>query len=159
MKIVMLAEKNLSWSSTTQWSNLSYQYAATLAVAQRPWHVAEQIYLRDFCCRQVWTQSGLSCIVFTWSREKLADGGRYASAMKQNLCRVLCSVSLHHNCYTSVSACIYRHMVGTHVPAAYSDVAAHTTAVHCTVDAHILTILHGCLQYASYFKLTLKLDA
>ena len=32
MKIVMLAEKNLSWSSTTQCSNLSYQYAATLAI-------------------------------------------------------------------------------------------------------------------------------
>ena len=44
MKIVMLAEKKLSWSSTTQWSNLSYQYAATLVVAHRLWHVAEQIF-------------------------------------------------------------------------------------------------------------------
>jgi len=28
----MLAEKSLSWSSTTQWSYFFYHYAATLAV-------------------------------------------------------------------------------------------------------------------------------
>ena len=50
-------------------------------------------------------------------------------------------------------------MVGTHVPAAYSDVAANTTAVPCTIGAHTPTIHHGCLPYASAFKLTLKLDA
>ena len=36
--------------------------------------------------------------------------------------------------YTTVSGCIhYRHTVGTHAPAACSDVAANTTAVPCTV--------------------------
>ena len=34
-------------------------------------------------------------------------------------------------------------MVGTHASAAYSDVAANTTAVPCTVSAHTLTVLSG----------------
>ena len=29
--------------------------------------------LQDSCCRQVWIQSGLSHIVLTWGREKLAE--------------------------------------------------------------------------------------
>ena len=44
-------------------------------------------------------------------------------------------------------------MVGTHVPAACSDVAANTTAVPCTIGAHTPTILLGCLPYTSSFKL------
>ena len=32
-------------------------------------------------------------------------------------------------------------MVGTHAPAAYSNVAAKTTAVPCTVSAHAPTVL------------------
>jgi len=31
-KIVMLAEKSLSWSSTIKWSHFFYHYTATLAV-------------------------------------------------------------------------------------------------------------------------------
>ena len=32
-KIVILAEKSMSWSSSTYWSHFFYLYAATLAVA------------------------------------------------------------------------------------------------------------------------------
>ena len=31
-KDVLIAEKNLSWSSTTQWNHLSYQHEATLGI-------------------------------------------------------------------------------------------------------------------------------
>ena len=31
-KDVLVAEKNLSWSSTTQWNHLSYQHEATLGI-------------------------------------------------------------------------------------------------------------------------------
>ena len=45
--------------------------------------------------------------------------------------------------YTTVIGCIHRHTVGTHAPAACSDVAANTTTVPCTVSAHTLTVLSG----------------
>ena len=45
--------------------------------------------------------------------------------------------------YKTVIGCIHRHMVGTHTTAACSDVAANTTAVPCTVNAHTLTVLSG----------------
>ena len=38
-------------------------------------------------------QPGLSCILL---RVMPADGGHHASATKQNLCHVLCSVCLHN---------------------------------------------------------------
>ena len=76
---------------------------------------------------------------------------------------LLCSVfsqSTPQLTLTSVSTCIHRRMEGIHIPAAYSNVAAaNTTAVPCTLGTHTPTILHGCLPYASSFKLTLKLDA
>ena len=43
--------------------------------------------------------------------------------------------------YITVSACI--HTVGTHAPAAYSDVAANTTTIPCTEDVHTPTVLSG----------------
>ena len=49
-KIVMLAEKNLSWCSTAQWSHFFYHYAATLGV----------IYT------QAKSEHSQACIVLTW---------------------------------------------------------------------------------------------
>ena len=153
-KFVMLAAKKLSWSSTTQWSDLSYQYAASLAVAHSPWHVAEQIY--KSCCRQVWTV----WVVMHSPYLKQRKAGRRGVAMHQPWCRisaVFCVQSVCTTTLTSVSTCIHRQMVGIHVPAACSDVAANTTAVPCTIGAHTPTILLGCLPYASSFKLTYAL--
>ena len=57
------------------------------------------------------------------------------SAVKQDLCRLLCSACLR----------IHRHTLGIHTPAAYSDVAANTTAIPCTVNWHTPSVLPGYL--------------
>jgi len=91
---------------------------------------------------------------------KQRKAGRRGVAMHQPWCRisaVLCVQSVYTTTLTSVSACIHRQMVGTHVPAACSNVAANTTAVPCTIGVHTPTILLGCLPYASSFKLTYAL--
>ena len=83
----------------------------------------------------------------------IAYGSHHTSAMKQNLCHLLNSACL----YTTVSTCIhgqsYGRYIGTHTPAAYSKVAATTTAVPCTVSVHALAVLYK----KSSFKLTLDL--
>ena len=43
--------------------------------------------------------------------------------------------------YITVSSCM--HTVGTHAPAAYSDVTANTTTIPCTEDVHTPTVLSG----------------
>ena len=73
-------------------------------------------------------------------RKRPADGGRHASAVKQNFCRLLFSLSTQ--LLACVSTCIHRHtVVGTHAPAACSDVIANKTAVPCTIGVHTLTVL------------------
>ena len=69
----------------------------------------------------------------------IANGSRYASAMKQNLCL------LHSAClYTIVSPCI--RTVGIHAPAAYSDVAVNATAIPCTIGGYTPAIVPSCLS-------------
>ena len=74
-------------------------------------------------------------------RERRTDGDCHAADVKQNLCHLLCWACLH-NCYHLYTQDI--DTVGTHTPAAYSDVA-NTTAISCTVTTHDLTVLPGCL--------------
>ena len=51
--------------------------------------------------------------------------------------------------YTQLLALVYIGRatvgIGTHAPAAYSEVAASTTAVPCTVSVHTLAVLSVCL--------------
>ena len=70
---------------------------------------------------------------------EIADGSHHASAMKQNLCRLLRSVCI----YTTVSPCI--HTVGSHTPASYSDVTSNTTATPCTIVVHAPVVIPGFL--------------
>jgi len=81
----------------------------------------------------------MKCIaLYSWlvMRHFRENWGHHTSFMKQNLCH-LCFQPV----YRTVSAHIHRHMVGTHALAAYSNVAANTTAVPCTVSAHTPTVL------------------
>ena len=42
-------------------------------------------------------------------------------------------------------------------PAAYSDVAANTTAIPCAIGVHALAVLSDCLSRCHFLKLTLEL--
>ena len=66
--------------------------------------------------------------------------------MKQNVCRLLCSVCPQG---------------GTPTPAAYSDDATNTTAIPCTVHVSVYTqtLLPGYLLSTSSFMLTLEVAA
>ena len=63
----------------------------------------------------------------------------------------------HENLKLLVYNCL--HTVGTHAPAAFSDVATNTTTIPCTVDVHTPTVLSGYLSPASSFKFNLDLAA
>ena len=71
----------MEWCHTTEPFVLIKQLLRALSL-NTAWFVAHSPYLRHF--------------------RETADGSCHTSAMKQNLCRVLCSACLH-NCY---SACI-----------------------------------------------------
>ena len=91
---------------------------------------------------KVWTQPGLSCIVLTWG---ILEKGRQMGVATHQLWSRISAAFCVQPVYTTGSTCIHRHMVGTHAPAAYSNVAANTTAVPCTVSVHVPTVLPGCL--------------
>ena len=61
---------------------------------------------------------------YTTSWRSLQDIHSLGAVVKQDLC-AFCVQSV----YTNVSGCIHRHTVGTHAPAACSNVTANTTAV------------------------------
>ena len=61
-----------------------------------------------------------------------ADGSCHTSAVKQNFSHLPCSPCLHNcKCQYTIHS-----MVGTHAPAAYSNIAANTTAIPCTRTSH-----------------------
>ena len=90
------------------------------------------------------------------SQDTLTIPGRYMSLLEGSSCNSRCELPyINHQAellLTSVfslslplSLLVYQHTVYTHTPAAYSDLAANTTTIPCTVGVHALAVLPACL--------------
>ena len=128
--------EELSWGSTTQQSHLSYQHAATLVVAV------------------IRTQS-----FKTWSIFR--GGSHHASAMEQNLCRLLRWVSCMSLCTQLLV--LAQLLSRYYAPAAYPECCRqNTTAVSRTIYTlwlSFVAIFHNCCHsYSPYKNLTYNPD-